>query len=123
MIVYLLGTAVAVGLAELYSEVVGAETRNRHRVTRTQLTHMVDDTLAVAFGVAFPALFFLLALIGVVSLDTGFTLAKDCGLALIGCYGFWAARLAGAPLHQALLRGVLVALVGGALIVLKSLLH
>jgi len=123
MIVYLLGTAVAVGLAEMYSEIVGAETRNRHRITRPQLVPMVDDALAVAFGIAFPALFFLLALIGVISVDTGFSLAKDCGLALIGFYGFWAARFAGAPVHQALFRAVLVALVGGALIALKSLLH
>ena len=68
VIVSLLGTAVAVGLAELYSEVVGAETSNRHSVTRHQLAHMLDDAVAVAFGIAFPALFFLLAL---VHLDLG----------------------------------------------------
>ena len=123
VIVSLLGTAVAVGLAELYSEVVGAETSNRHSVTRHQLAHMLDDAVAVAFGIAFPAVFFLLALFHLISVDTAFSLARWSGLALIGFYGFWAARFAGAPVPRALLRAAIVALIGGALIVLKSLLH
>jgi hypothetical protein len=123
MIASLLGTAVAVGLAEMYSEIVGAETSSRRSVTRHEVAHMVDDALAVAFGIAFPAIFFLVALLSFISMDTAFTLAKWSGLALIGFYGYWAARFAGAPVHLALLRASLVALVGGALIVLKSLLH
>jgi hypothetical protein len=123
MIVSLLGTAVAVGLAEIYSEVVGAETSNRHSVTRRQLAHMLDDALAVAFGIAFPALFFVVALFSFITVDTAFTLAKWSGLVLIGFYGYWASRFAGAPVHRALLRAALVALVGGFLILLKSLLH
>jgi hypothetical protein len=123
MIVSLLGTAVAVGLAEIYSEIVGAETRSRHSVTRHELAHMLDDALAVAFGIAFPAVFFLLALLSLLSMDTAFALAKWSGLALIGFYGYVAARFAGAPVHRALVRACLVALIGGALIVLKSFLH
>ena len=123
MIVSLLGSAVAVGLAEIYSEVVGAETSTRHKVNRHQLAHMLDDAFAVAFGIAFPAVFFLIALLSFISVETAFTLAKWSGLALIGFYGYVAARFAGLQVHQALLRAALVALVGGALIVLKSLLH
>jgi hypothetical protein len=120
---WLIGTAIAVGLAELYSQVVGAETRNRHRVTRAQLGPMVEGAAAVAFGIAFPTLFFTLSVVGVLSLASAFTVAKWTGLALIGCYGFWAARLAGAPLHQAVLRACIVAAAGAVLITLKSLLH
>jgi hypothetical protein len=61
MVGTLLATAAAVGLAELYSEVVGAETRNRRRVEREQLREIVDDVGAVAFGIAFPAVFFVRA--------------------------------------------------------------
>jgi len=120
MIVSLLGTAVAVGLAEIYSEVIGAETSNRHSVTRHQMAHMIDDAVAVAFGVGFPAIFFLLALLSFITVDTAFTLAKWSGLALIGFYGYVASRFAGAPVHRALLRASLVALVGGGLILVKA---
>ena len=61
MIATLLGTAVAVGLAELYSEVVGTETRTHRRVGRRQLSELRGDVAAVAFGIAFPAVFFVLA--------------------------------------------------------------
>jgi hypothetical protein len=120
---WLLGTAVAVALAELYSEIVGVETRERHRVTRPQVVAMLDDAYAVAFGVGFPVVFFLLASFGVFGLDTAFTIAKWSGLALIGFYGYWAARFAGAPVPRALLQGAVVALIGAALIALKALLH
>jgi VIT1/CCC1 family predicted Fe2+/Mn2+ transporter len=120
---WLLGTAVAVALAELYSEIIGVETRQRHRVTRPQVVEMLDDAGAVAFGVAFPIVFFVLALLGVLELGTAFTIAKWTGLALIGFYGYWAARFSGAPVPRALLQGAAVALVGGALIALKAFLH
>jgi len=123
MVVLLLGTAVAVGLAETYSEVVGIETSERHKVTRAEWAFLLEEAAAVAFGAGFPAVFFALAALHVLDQDTAFTVAKWTGLGLIGFYGFWAARFSGAATHHALLRGALVALVGAALIVLKSLVH
>jgi hypothetical protein len=123
MAVWLLGTALAVGLAEVYSDVVGAETSTRRPVTRPQLGHMAEDALAVGFGVAFPAVFFLLSAFGLFEVGTAFSIAKWTGLGLIGFYGYWAARFAGAARRQAVVKGVLVALVGAGLIVLKSLVH
>jgi hypothetical protein len=123
MAVWLLGTALAVGLAEIYSEVVGHETSTRQPVTRPDVRHMIDDAAAVAFGVAFPAVFFLLSAFGLMDVERAFTIAKWTGLGLIGFYGFWAARFAGAAPHRALFKGALVALVGAGLIALKALVH
>lgn len=123
MIGWLVGTAVAVGLAELYSEVVGTETRERHRITRRQLVRMLDEPAAVGFGIAFPAIFYLAVVFDLIALETAFTLAKWTGLGLIGFYGYWAARFAGAPIARAVVQGALVALIGAGLILLKSLLH
>ena len=123
MAVWLLGTALAVGLAEIYSEVVGVETSTRQPVARHQLRHMFEDAAAVAFGVAFPAVFFLLAALGVMEVERAFTVAKWTGLGLIGFYGFWAARFAGAAPHRALFKGLLVALIGAGLIALKAFVH
>ena len=123
MAVWLVGTAVAVGAAEIYSEIVGVETSQRQKVSRRQLTHFLEDATAVAFGVAFPAVFYVKAALGILKEDSAYKVAKWTGLGLSGFYGFWAARFAGAAPHSAVIRGVLVALVGGALIVLKSLVH
>ena len=123
MAIWLLGTAVAVGLAEVYSEVVGVETRTRQPVSRPQLHAMFEDAAAVGFGVAFPAVFFLLSALGVVAIDSAFTIAKWTGLVLIGFYGYWAARFAGSTPGRALVKAALVALVGAGLIILKAVVH
>jgi hypothetical protein len=118
-----LATALAVGLAELYSEIVGTETRARRRVARREVLHILDDVGAVAFGIAFPGVFFLLAALDVIELDTAFTVAKWSGLGLIGGYGFCAARLAGAGVAASFLQALVVAGIGGLLIAIKALVH
>jgi len=123
MAVWLLGTALAVALAEVFSEVVGAETTTRRPVTRSQARHITEDAVAVGAGVAAPTVFFLSAALGLIEVGTAFTIAKWSGLGLIGCYGYWAARFAGEPPRRALVKGALVALVGAGLIALKALVH
>jgi VIT1/CCC1 family predicted Fe2+/Mn2+ transporter len=123
MAVWLLGTALAVGLAEVYSEVVGAETRTRRPVTARQVRHMAADAAAVGVGVAFPGLFFLLSALGLLEIGTAFVIAKWSGLGLIGFYGFWAARFAGNAPPRALVKAALVTLVAAGLIGLKALVH
>jgi hypothetical protein len=123
MIGWLVGTAAAVGLAELYSEIVGEETRTRRRVTRHRLGHMAEDAVVVAFGIAFPAVFFLFPLVGIGSVAAAFTIAKWSGLGLVAFYGFWAARFAGAPWYRAVIYAAAVASVDAVLIALKAFLH
>ena len=119
----LLATAVAVGLAELYSEVVGAETRTHRRIKREQVRDILDDVAAVAFGISFPAVFFVLAAAGVLEVDTAFVVAKGSGLGVISFYGFVAGRLAGAGLWTSLLQALTVGVIGGVLIAFKALVH
>jgi hypothetical protein len=123
VIASLLGTAIAVALAELYSELVGFETTRHRKADSRELRHLGIDVAAVAFGISFPAVFFLLATLDRFEDETAFTLAKWTGLGLIGIYGFAGARLSGARMTTALLQATAVALIGGALILLKSLVH
>ena len=113
----------AVGLAEIYSDVLGTETRNRRHVTGHEVVEMLDDAAAVTLGVAFPVVFFVLDLLGVMEQDTAFNFAKWSGLGLISFYGYCAARLAGAGNLRALMQAVAVGLVAAALIGLKAVLH
>jgi len=95
MIGSIVGTAIAVALAELYSEVLGTETRLRRRVRSREIAPMLDEVAAVTFGVAFPAVFFVLSALGAIERDTAFVLAEWTGVGLIAFYGFCAGRLAG----------------------------
>jgi hypothetical protein len=110
----LVATALAVALAELYSELVTA---------RETSARSVREALAVGLGVAFPAAFFVLEAAGAIGEETAFTLAKWSGVALIGGYGYVAARRAGNRNTSALLQGLGIAAVGALLIGFKSLVH
>ena len=123
MVGTLLVTGVAVGLAELYSEIVGTEVRTRRRIKRARLGEIATDVGAVAFGVSFPAVFFALSGVGAMAVETAFELAKWSGLALTGFYGFCAARLSGLGLAAALVQAAAVAAIGGFLIGLKAVIH
>jgi hypothetical protein len=119
----LLGTAVAVALAELYSELVGFETTRRRKVGAIEVRELSADVAAVAFGISFPAVFFLLAATDALQAETAFVIAKWTGLGLIGVYGYAGARLSGAGVGVSLVHAAAVALIGAVLIVLKSLVH
>jgi hypothetical protein len=121
--VSLIATAIAVGLAELYSDIVGTETRTRARVGRRQLVEMLDEIGAVVIGVSFPGVFFLLAAAGAFDVDTAFTVAKWSGLGLITVYGFIAARFTGATWLGSVRRAGVAGLIAAFLIVIKALLH
>jgi hypothetical protein len=123
VIASLLGTAVAVALAELYSELVGFETVRGRKARPAELRHLAGDIAAVGFGIAFPAVFFLLAVFDILEDEKAFTWAKWTGVGLIGLYGFAGARLSGSGLIASLVQATAVALIGGLLIVLKSLVH
>jgi hypothetical protein len=84
---------------------------------------IATDVVAVAFGISFPAVFFLLSAAGAMEVGTAFELAKWSGLGLIGFYGFCAGRLSGMGLAAALVQAATVAAIGGFLIALKALVH
>ena len=123
MVGLILATALAVALAEIYSDIIGTETRTRTRVPTAHKRAIAKDSLAVAGGIGFPAVFFLLAVAGVLETDTAFTLAKWSGLGLIGLYGYVGGRLSGRGVPASILHGLAVGLIGGFLIAFKSLLH
>ena len=119
----LLATAVAVALAELYSELIGRRARSSVGGSVESWEEIAQDSLAVAFGVAFPSVFFLAAILGFYEFETAFTVAKWTGLGLIAAYGYAAARLEGKGTTGALLQALSVGLIAGVLIALKALVH
>jgi hypothetical protein len=119
----LVTTAIAVALAELYSDVVGTRIRIRGPLGKRRRRQAEADVIAVAAGAGFPAVYFVLAAAGAIELDTAFTLAKWSGLGLIAAYGYAAGRLSGAAVGQSLLHALVVGAIGAAVIVVKALVH
>jgi hypothetical protein len=120
---FLLATAVAVALAEMYSDVIGTETRTHARIESARKRHIAKEAAAVACGIGFPAVFFVLASANAIEVDTAFTIAKWSGLGLIGLYGYFGGRLSGRSVPGSILHALAVGLIGGFLIAFKALLH
>jgi hypothetical protein len=87
------------------------------------MSGLLDEAGAVAVGIAFPGLFFVLAAVGAFGTDAAFAVAKWSGLGLITAYGFAAARLTGESLLGSLLRPGIATLIATFLIIIKALLH
>ena len=117
------GTAIAVGLAEIYSDLIGEEARTRRPVPAGRARSIVAAAGAVILGAGFPVVFFALAVAGLIETETAFKLSKWTGLGLLCGYGYVAGRLSGAGVGRASLHALSVGAVGGALIGLKALLH
>ena len=119
----LFATAIAVALAELYSDWIGHVMQHRRGFQRGDLLQIAGDVSAVAIGIVFPDVFFLLATFGAMELDTAFTVAKWTGLTLITAYGYAAGRLSGRSHSRSVLQALAVTAVGAALIGFKALVH
>ena len=113
----------AVGLAELYSEVIAREARQRATVEAAGLRELAGEALAVVAGAGFPAVFFLLAAVGAFDVHTAFALSKWSGVALLGGYAFLGARLAGLGVGRSLAHAAAIGALGGTLIAAKALVH
>ena len=119
----ILSTAVAVTLAEIYSELVGRRGADPHAHHAARLRAVSLAALGVLFGAGFPAVFFVLAALGAIQSDLAFTLSKWTGLGLICAYGYIAGRMSGSAVPAALVHSAAVGAIGGTLIGLKALLH
>ena len=119
----LVGSALAVGLAEAYSELVAADVRTHRPTDASRIREVLGETAAVVFGAAFPAVFFIVAAAGAIAVDTAFTLARWSGLGLIVAYGYLGARLSGSRVAVALAKAAAVGSAGGIVILIKSLPH
>ena len=119
----LIATAVAVALAELYSEILGFAVRERHHAHRADVRRLAHGAAALGAGAAFPALYFVVAATTSMDSATAFWLAKWTGLGLIAGYAFFAARASGQRPAMALLHAAAVTAIGALLIGAKALLH
>jgi len=124
MVGTLLATALAVGAAEFYGEFIGRELRSRRLgLEWGTVRGILAGVGATMVGAGFPAVFFVLAALDVLSVPSAFDVAKWSGLGLIMGYGFLAGRVAGGTRRAAFLHAVIVGAIGGLLIAVKSLLH
>ncbi|TFG71857.1 MAG: hypothetical protein E4H22_03745 [Solirubrobacterales bacterium] len=115
------GAAVVTALAEVYANYIGGTIRFRRRLSAAE-RNVVERNVAVGFATAIsPIVFFVLAALDVIDLDTAFDVAIWAGVGILGAHAAAANRLAGFPITQSVLFGLAFAALGAALVGLKAL--
>lgn len=122
-IVSILGAGIAVVLAEVYSGRVGQAIRLGRELTPAEKKVIWRESLGGLLGALVPIVFFVLAVLDVVSDGIAFELAIWAGVAVIGVYAFFASRLSGGSLPRSLVHGLGGTAIGLGLVALKVIFH
>lgn len=117
------GALVAVVLAELYAHYIGSMIGSARRPPRAELGAFVRSTAGGLVSTVPPVFVLMLGVVGVIGLDTGFTLAKWIGIAIIAGFAFFANRRAGLSSRRSVHAAACFALVGLGLVLLTQYSH
>ena len=110
---------VAVVFAELYSDIVGAMIRDRRGPTRREVIDMTTQLGSLVLAAVPPLLLTVLAIFGVLSLDTAAWLSVWLLVGLLFAFGFAAARMAGGTIIGSAVGAALLLGLGLAMVMFK----
>ncbi len=114
-----LGVAVVTALAELYADYIGGTIRAGRHPTATE-RDIAFKNVAMGFLTAIiPIVYFVLAAVDVMRLDTAFDFAIWTGVGVLGAYALVANLLAGFSVRRSVLVGLCFTACGAALVALK----
>lgn len=120
-IVSIVGAVFVVAVAEAYAEFLQEMIAHRRALNRDERRQIVAGITVHGVAALAPIVFFVLARLDVLALQTAYTIAKWVGVAVLGFYAFAAYRAAGLGVRRSLLAGAALTLVGLSLVGLKAL--
>jgi hypothetical protein len=118
---YVLGTAIALTLAELFADRVGISIRSRRPTTREERREEIREATTGLVVAALPISMFVLAVLDVIALRTAFILSQWIGFGILAVYSYIASRARGGSQPRAILGAASLTTIGGALIALNAL--
>jgi len=114
------GVAFAVALSEIYADVIGSTIRNHRHPTGAEWKEIAGNVL-FGFGAALvPAIFFVLAEVGLISIAHALSIAEWSGVAVIWLYVFTAARATDMTLARCLVWSLALTACGIGIVELKA---
>ncbi len=115
-------TGIGVALAEFYSDFIGANIEQKHTLTTQERQNIAHDISGVLIGALLPAPFFILAIFGVMALDTAFEFAKWTLVGVLLFYGYVASRLNGHSQLFSIILAVAASTIGLLVVLFKETL-
>lgn len=117
-----LGASIAVALAEFYSELIGKRIHEKRNLTRDDIHDIATSVSAVLIGALLPLPILLLALFGVLSIESALELDQWLLIGLLIVYGYGAAVLSGAGRLWATMFALMAGAIGIIVVLIKAAL-
>ena len=121
--VTLFGSALAIALAEAYSETVAEMISRRARLTGAELGAVWRSARPILLAANLPTLFLLLSAAGLYSVPSALLIAEYAVYAALFVYGAWSGRLLHGTWWRSLLGGLFTLAVGALIGLIKYFFH
>jgi hypothetical protein len=108
----LLGTALVLLLAHTYSATIAERTMERHSLGSVGRLLVVEDNLPVLIAIVAPALLFVLAGLGAITLQAAYTAAIAISVVALFALGVYGGRAASMSWSQSIVSGVAAGAIG-----------
>lgn len=112
--------ALAVAMAEFYSETLQLRIESRRRATRQEMSEIARHVGTVLVGGLLPLPVFLLVPLGVMSIEGAFTFVKWMLVTLLFVYGYVAAQVGGAGVRWSMFLGMMTGSIGVLVVIAKA---
>jgi len=119
---YVVGTAIALTLAELFADRIGISIRSGRAPSEEERILGIREAATGLVAAALPISMFVLAVLGTITLDLAFVTSQWIGFAILAIYSYVASRARGGSQLRAIVGAVALTAVGGALIFLNALI-
>ncbi|MDW5594653.1 hypothetical protein VSS74_09920 [Conexibacter stalactiti] len=120
-IISIVGAAFVVAVAEAYAEFLQEMIELHRPLTGRDRREILAGIAVHGVAALAPIVFFVLAALDWMELETAYTTAKWFGVAILGLYAFGAYRAAGVSVGRSLVAGAVLTTIGVLLVLLKSL--
>ncbi len=114
--------ALAVAMAEFYSETLQLRITEQRRVTRKEISGIGQHIGTVLVGSLLPLPIFVLASLGLLSIESAFTIVKWMLVTMLFVYAYVAAQVGGAGLRWSILLATMTGSIGVIVVLAKAAL-
>jgi hypothetical protein len=114
--------ALAVAMAEFYSDVLQLRITERRQASRKEMADIGRHIGTVLVGSLLPLPVFIMASLGLLTIESAFVIVKWMLVTLLFLYGFVAAQIGGAGTKWSLLLGAMTGSIGVLVVLVKAAL-
>lgn len=113
----------AFAISEFYSDAMVERIISKEKLTLEKMRNIFYEIAPISIGAHIPTIIFFFALFGLISIDEAFFLAKVSGLSALFLYGFLIGKYSNRPKVKCFLSGAINMLMGGVVVIIKTLVH